>query len=85
MTEPLRQPFSNPFGIADRLSKHKAVTGLNARVRWWQRIGSLILLVIVVVMLGVLQQQVQLFQYLQTIVIMIAKQVFLLIKYLNLV
>ena len=54
MTEPLRQPFSNPFGITDRLSKHKAVTGINARVRWWQRIGSLILLVIVVVMLGVL-------------------------------
>ena len=33
--------------------------------------------------LAVLQQQVQLFQFLQTTVIMIAKQVFLLINYLN--
>ncbi len=54
MTEPLRQPFSNPFGMTERLLQHKAITGLKARVRWWQRIISLIGLLVVVAVLGVL-------------------------------
>jgi hypothetical protein len=54
LREPLQQPFSNPFGRTDRLSRHKAVTGLKARVRWWQRIFSLLCLLIVVAIVGTL-------------------------------
>ena len=30
MTDPLRQPLSGPLKLTERLSKHKAVTGLKA-------------------------------------------------------
>ncbi len=54
LREPLRQPFTNPFGMTERIAHHKAVTGLKARVRWWQRIVSLVGLVIVIGLLGVM-------------------------------
>ena len=54
MREPLRQPFTNPFRMAERIAQHKAVTGLKARVRWWQRIASLVGLLIVIGVLGVM-------------------------------
>ena len=54
MTEPIRQPFLNPMGLTGRLTRHKAVTGLKARVRWWDRIVSLVSLLILVGIIGLL-------------------------------
>ena len=54
MTEPIRQPFINPTGLTSRLTRHKAVTGLKARVRWWERIVSLVSLLILVGIIGLL-------------------------------
>ena len=54
MTEPIRQPFINPTGLTGRLTRHKAVTGLKARVRWWERIVSLVSLLILVGIIGLL-------------------------------
>ena len=54
MTEPIRQPFINPMGLTGRLTRHKAVTGLKARVRWWERIVSLVSLLILVGIIGLL-------------------------------
>ncbi|MED5264987.1 MAG: hypothetical protein VYA88_02460 [Actinomycetota bacterium] len=36
------------------MAKHRAVTGLGARIRWWQRVGSLIGVAIVIGIMGVL-------------------------------
>ena len=54
LREPLRHPFSNPFGMTERIAQHKAVTGLKARVRWWQRMVSLIGLLIIIGVLGIM-------------------------------
>ena len=54
MTDPLRQPLSGPMGFAERLSKHKAVTGLKARVRWYERVMSFIGLLVLVGIIGLL-------------------------------
>lgn len=54
VTEPIRQPFLNPMGLTGRLTRHKAVTGLKARVRWWERIVSLVSLLILVGIIGLL-------------------------------
>ena len=54
MTEPIRQPFINPMGLTGRLTRHKAVTGLKARVRWWERIVSLVSLLTLVGIIGLL-------------------------------
>ena len=54
MTEPIRQPFINPMGLTGSLTRHKAVTGLKARVRWWERIVSLVSLLILVGIIGLL-------------------------------
>ena len=49
-----RRPISKLFAHRDPLAKHRAVTGLGARIRWWQRIGSLIGVAILVGIMGVL-------------------------------
>ena len=54
MTDPLQQPLSGPMGFAERLSKHKAVTGLKARVRWYERVMSFIGLLVLVGIIGLL-------------------------------
>ena len=54
MTEPIRQPFINPMGLTGRQTRHKAVTGIKARVRWWERIVSLVSLLILVGIIGLL-------------------------------
>ena len=54
MTEPIRQPFINPMGLTGRLTRHKGLTGLKARVRWWERIVSLVSLLILVGIIGLL-------------------------------
>ena len=54
MTEPLRQPITGPLGLTERLSKHKAVTGLKARVRWYEKLFSLLGLLILVGIIGLL-------------------------------
>lgn len=41
-----------PFQRSDPLAKHRAVTGLNAHVRWYQRVRSLIGIVALVVIMG---------------------------------
>ena len=42
------------MGLTGRLTRHKAVTGLKARVRWWERIVSLVSLLILVGVIGLL-------------------------------
>ena len=42
------------MGLTGRLTRHKAVTGLKARVRWWERIVSLVSLLILVGIIGLL-------------------------------
>ena len=42
------------FTQRDPLAKHRAVTGLGARIRWWQRVGSLIGVAMLVGIMGVL-------------------------------
>ena len=54
MTDPLRQPLSGPPGLTERLSKHTAVTGLKARVRWYERVMSFIGLLVLVGIMGLL-------------------------------
>ena len=54
MTDPLRQPLSSPLGLTERLSKHKAVTGLKARIRWYERVVSFLGLLVLVGIIGLL-------------------------------
>ena len=54
MTDPLRQPLSGPLGFTERLSKHKALTGLKARIRWYERVMSFIGLLVLVGIMGLL-------------------------------
>ncbi len=49
-----RRPIARMFTQRDPLAKHRAVTGLGARIRWWQRIGSLIGVAILIGIMGVL-------------------------------
>ncbi len=49
-----RRPISRLFAQRDPLAKHRAVTGLGAQIRWWQRVGSLIGVAIVIGIMGVL-------------------------------
>ena len=46
--------ISRLFSQHDPLAKHRAVTGLGARIRWWQRVASLIGVVIIVGVMGLL-------------------------------
>lgn len=52
--EPPARPIRMPFAPRDPLAKHRAVTGINAHVRWYQRIGSLIGIAVLVSLMGVL-------------------------------
>jgi len=54
MSDPLRQPITGPLGLTKRLSKHKAVTGLKARVRWYEKLYSLVGLLVLVGIIGLL-------------------------------
>ncbi len=54
MTDPLRQPLSGPLGFTERLSKHKALTGLKARIRWYERVMSFVGLMVLVGIIGLL-------------------------------
>ena len=49
-----RRPISRLFAQRDPLAKHRAVTGLGARIRWWQRVGSLLGIAIVIGVMGLL-------------------------------
>lgn len=51
---PPSRPIRNPFATSDPLSRHRAVTGLNAHVRWYQRVSSLVGIVLLVALMGVL-------------------------------
>ncbi len=51
---PPSRPFRNPFASSDPLAKHRAVTGINAHVRWYQRIGSLAGIIVLVAIMGTL-------------------------------
>jgi len=48
------KPISRLFSQRDPLANHRAVTGLGARIRWWQRVASLFGVAIVVGIMGVL-------------------------------
>ncbi len=48
------KPISRLFAKHDPLAKHRAVTGLGARIRWWQRMASLIGVVIIIGIMGIL-------------------------------
>jgi hypothetical protein len=52
--EPPARPIRIPFSSRDPLAKHRAVTGINAHVRWYQRIGSLIGIAVLVSLMGIL-------------------------------
>tara|TARA_Y100001936_G_C15945471_1_gene597127 strand:+ start:62 stop:289 length:228 start_codon:yes stop_codon:yes gene_type:complete len=54
VTDPLRQPLSGPLGFTERLSKHKALTGLKARIRWYERVMSFVGLMVLVGIIGLL-------------------------------
>jgi len=54
VTDPLRQPLSGPLGFTERLSKHKALTGLKARIRWYERVMSFVGLIVLVGIIGLL-------------------------------
>lgn len=51
---PPARPFRNPFASSDPLAKHRAITGINARVRWYQRVGSLAGIIVLVAITGTL-------------------------------
>ena len=51
---PPSRPIRNPFATSDPLARHRAVTGINAHVRWYQRVSSLIGIVVLVAVMGVL-------------------------------
>lgn len=51
---PPSRPIRNPFATSDPLSRHRAVTGINAHVRWYQRVSSLVGIVVLVAVMGVL-------------------------------
>ena len=51
---PPARPFRNPFASSDPMAKYRAITGVKARVRWWQRILSLAALAVLVVIMGAL-------------------------------
>ncbi len=51
---PPARPIRLPFTSRDPLAKHRAITGLNAHVRWYQRIFSLVGIVVLVGIMGVL-------------------------------
>ncbi len=52
--EPPARPIRVPFTSRDPLAKHRAVTGINAHVRWYQRVGSLVGIAVLVALMGVL-------------------------------
>jgi len=54
MPSTLGKSISRLFSQRDPLAKHRAVTGIGARIRWWQRVASLIGVVIIVGVLGLL-------------------------------
>ncbi len=51
---PPARPVRLPFTSRDPLAKHRAITGINAHVRWYQRIASLVGIVVLVGIMGVL-------------------------------
>ena len=51
---PPARPFRSPFAGSDPLARHRAVTGINAHVRWYQRVGSLVGIAALVTFMGVL-------------------------------
>jgi len=51
---PPARPVRLPFTSSDPLAKHRAVTGINAHVRWYQRVGSLVGIAVLVVFMGAL-------------------------------
>ncbi len=51
---PPSRPIRNPFANTDALAKHRPVTGINAHIRWYQRVRSLIGIAVLVAFMGVL-------------------------------
>lgn len=51
---PPTRPIRNPFANSDALAKHRPVTGINAHIRWYERVRSLVGIVILVGLMGVL-------------------------------
>ena len=53
-SRPPSRPFRNPFANTDALAKHRPVTGINARVRWYHRVRSIAGIAVLVAVMGVL-------------------------------
>jgi len=51
---PPPRPIRLPFTASDPLAKHRAITGINAHVRWYERVRSLLGITALVVLIGVL-------------------------------
>ncbi len=51
---PPARPIRMPFTTSDPMAKHRAVTGINVHVRWYERVRSLIGIAVLVVFMGVL-------------------------------
>jgi hypothetical protein len=53
-SRPPSRPFRNPFANTDALAKHRPVTGINAHIRWYHRVRSIVGIAILVAVTGVL-------------------------------
>ena len=51
---PPSRPYRVPFSPSDPLARYRAVTGSQARVRWWQKLITLAALAALVLVIGAL-------------------------------
>ena len=54
MPNTVGKSFSRLFSPSDPLAAHRAITGLDARIRWWQRLMSLIGIALIIGIMGIL-------------------------------
>lgn len=48
------RPIRSPFASSDALAQYRPVTGINAHIRWYHKIRSIIGIVVLVGVMGVL-------------------------------
>lgn len=51
---PPSRPVRNPFAAGDALAKYRPVTGINAHIRWYHKVRSVLGIVALVAFMGVL-------------------------------
>lgn len=51
---PPARPIRLPFTTSDPMARHRAITGINVHVRWYERVRSLVGIAVLVVFMGVL-------------------------------